>query len=85
MWASGVFPIWVMRSLMWTYWLGRMSFRICSSWNSPYSPRPRVTLKRFSRLWDVFRMSLARSLIAPMSWSMPSSFQHVAIAPLTAS
>ena len=30
-------------------------------------------------------MSLALSFIAPTSWSIPSSFQHVATAPLTAS
>jgi len=30
-------------------------------------------------------MSVALSFIAPMSWSMPSSFQHVATAPLMVS
>lgn len=83
MWASGILPVLGMCSLMCRYWVGRRSFRICSSWNSPYSPRPRVTLKRFSRFCVAFWMSLALSFIAPMSWSMPSSFQQVAIAPLT--
>jgi len=54
MWASGILPVWGMRSLMCRYWVGRMSFRICSSWNSPYSARPLVTLKRFSRLCVAF-------------------------------
>ena len=85
MWASGILPIWSTRFLICTYLVGRTSFRIRSSWNSPYSPRPRVTLKRFCRLWDAWRMSLALSFIAPMSWSTPSSFQQVATAPLTVS
>ena len=85
MWASGILPVLGMRSLICKYCDGRRSFRICSSWNSPYSPRPRVTLKRFSRFWVAFWMSSARCFIAPMSWSTPSSFQQVAIAPLTVS
>ena len=58
---------------------------MCSSWNSPYSALPLVILKRFSRFCVVFWMSSALCFIAPMSWSIPNSFQHVATAPLTVS
>ena len=85
MWASGILPILGSFSLMWTYLDGRRSFSMCSSWNSPYSALPRVILKRFSRFCVAFWMSSALCFMAPMSWSIPSSFQHVATAPLTVS
>jgi hypothetical protein len=85
MWASGILPVCAIFSQICTYCAGKRSLRICSSWNSPYSPRPLVTLNSVWRSWATFWMSAAFSFMAPMSWSTPSSFQLVAMAPLTAS